>query len=189
MMENKLSAVRYLNNNCGICDYNGLEILTFWSENTVLGSGCKKGYVISFLKVLLAYLGITAAAVCTAQRPVELSENILQNLFHNLTPQTVVIRESMALKRLKCPLRRPTWTPWSGTRWRARWRTKTTSSSSMPARGEQGRGWGFRQNVFIHFNLDVCCQSDWKGRVGEDTFEMYLRYRYRYMKGCIFCIF
>ena len=26
-------------------------------------------------------------------------------------------------------------------------------------------------------------------RVGEDTFEMYLRYRYRYMNGCIFCIF
>ena len=26
-------------------------------------------------------------------------------------------------------------------------------------------------------------------RVGEETFEMYLRYRYRYMKGCIFCIF
>ena len=26
-------------------------------------------------------------------------------------------------------------------------------------------------------------------RVGEDTFEMYLRYRYRYMKGCISCIF
>ena len=26
-------------------------------------------------------------------------------------------------------------------------------------------------------------------RVGEDTFEMYLRYRYRYMRGCIFCIF
>ena len=24
-------------------------------------------------------------------------------------------------------------------------------------------------------------------RVGEDTFEMYLRYRY--MRGCIFCIF
>ena len=27
------------------------------------------------------------------------------------------------------------------------------------------------------------------GRVGEDTFEMYLRYRYRYMRGCIFSIF
>ena len=26
-----------------------------------------------------------------------------------------------------------------------------------------------------------------EGRVGEDTFEMYLRYRY--MRGCIFCIF
>ena len=26
-------------------------------------------------------------------------------------------------------------------------------------------------------------------RVGEDTFEMYLRYRYRYARGCIFCIF
>ena len=26
-------------------------------------------------------------------------------------------------------------------------------------------------------------------RVGEDTFEMYLRYRYRYTRGCIFCIF
>ena len=27
------------------------------------------------------------------------------------------------------------------------------------------------------------------GRGGEDTFEMYLRYRYRYARGCIFCIF
>ena len=27
------------------------------------------------------------------------------------------------------------------------------------------------------------------GRVGEDTFEMYRRYRYRYTRGCIFCIF
>ena len=27
------------------------------------------------------------------------------------------------------------------------------------------------------------------GRVGEDTFKMYLRYRYRYTRGCIFCIF
>ena len=26
-------------------------------------------------------------------------------------------------------------------------------------------------------------------RVGEDIFEMYLRYRYRYMRGYIFCIF
>ena len=26
-------------------------------------------------------------------------------------------------------------------------------------------------------------------RVGEDTFEMYLRYRYRYTRGSIFCIF
>ena len=26
-------------------------------------------------------------------------------------------------------------------------------------------------------------------RVGGDTFEMYLRYRYRYARGCIFCIF
>ena len=26
-------------------------------------------------------------------------------------------------------------------------------------------------------------------RVGEDTFEMYLRYRYRYTRGCIFRIF
>ena len=26
-------------------------------------------------------------------------------------------------------------------------------------------------------------------RAEEDTFEMYLRYIYRYMKGCIFCIF
>ena len=26
-------------------------------------------------------------------------------------------------------------------------------------------------------------------RVGEDTFEMYLRYRNRYTRGCIFCIF
>ena len=27
------------------------------------------------------------------------------------------------------------------------------------------------------------------GRVGEDTFDMYLRYRYRFTRGCIFCIF
>ena len=37
---------------------------------------------------MLACLGSTAAAD-TAQRPVEVSENIFQNLFHNLTPQTV----------------------------------------------------------------------------------------------------
>ena len=41
------------------------------------------------LKVLLACLGSMAAAVYS-QQPVELWENILQNLSHNLTPQTVV---------------------------------------------------------------------------------------------------
>ena len=30
----------------------------------------------------------------TAQGPVELSENILQNLFHNLTPQAVVLEQT-----------------------------------------------------------------------------------------------
>ena len=29
----------------------------------------------------------------------------------------------------------------------------------------------------------------YSSRVGEDTFEMYLRYKYRYLRGCIFCIF
>ena len=28
-----------------------------------------------------------------------------------------------------------------------------------------------------------------RDRVGEDTFEMCRRYRYRYTRGCIFCIF
>ena len=37
----------------------------------------------------------------------------------------------------------------------------------------------------------ILIERDWLIiiRVGEDTFEMYLRYRYRYMKGCISCIF
>ena len=38
-----------------------------------------------FSESSLAYLGSMAAAV----QPVELSKNILQHLFHNLTPQTV----------------------------------------------------------------------------------------------------
>jgi len=43
------------------------------------------------------------------------------------------------------------------------------------ANGKKGTGSGV---LFKHFR-----------RVGEDTFEMYLRYRYRYMRGCIFGIF
>ena len=39
----------------------------------------EKGYIKCVLKVPLAYLGST----------VELSANVLQNLFHNLMPQTV----------------------------------------------------------------------------------------------------
>ena len=50
-----------------------------------------KGFVKCFLKVPLACLGSMAAAVhCTAQPPVELSENILQNLLNKLPPQTVL---------------------------------------------------------------------------------------------------
>ena len=43
----------------------------------------KKGFVKCFLNVPLACLGSMA-------RPVELSEISLQNLFHNLPPQTVL---------------------------------------------------------------------------------------------------
>ena len=40
-----------------------------------------------------------------------------------------------------------------------------------------------------NWELELRMSQLWHGRVGEDTFEIYLRYRYRYMWGCIFCIF
>ena len=49
-------------------------------------SGCEKCFVIFFLKVPLACLGSTESCGIP-QRPVELT--FLQNLFHNLMPQTV----------------------------------------------------------------------------------------------------
>ena len=62
------------------------EVLTGPIRSVQSGTpGCEKGFVKCFLNVPLAYLCSTAA-----QRPVELSENILQNLFHNLTSQTVL---------------------------------------------------------------------------------------------------
>ena len=39
-----------------------------------------------------AYLGSTAAAVQPNERPVELSENNLHDLFHNRTPQSVDVQ-------------------------------------------------------------------------------------------------
>ena len=48
-----------------------------------MASGCEKGFVKCFLKVPLAILSSMAAG------SVELSENILQNPFTNLKPQTV----------------------------------------------------------------------------------------------------
>ena len=38
-----------------------------------------------------------------------------------------------------------------------------------------------------HFRRGLKRSRDGTTRVGEDTFEMYLRYRYA--RGCIFCIF
>ena len=85
-----------------------LPLTTIWigaivignSDNALQsgGSGCEKGFVKCFIKVPPAYLGGTAAAV-PAQRSVELSQNILQNLFHNLTPQTVEVITIINLRR------------------------------------------------------------------------------------------
>ena len=47
-------------------------------------SGCEQGFITCFLEVPLASLSCSSAPL-----PVELSENMLQNLFHNLMPQTV----------------------------------------------------------------------------------------------------
>ena len=51
-------------------------------------AGCVKGFVTCFLEVPLALLG-QHGSYSSAQLPVELSENVLQNLFLNLPPQTV----------------------------------------------------------------------------------------------------
>ena len=48
---------------------------------------CYEGFVICFLKVPRSCLG----SCSTAQRPVELSENRLQNLLNKLPPQTVCV--------------------------------------------------------------------------------------------------
>ena len=53
------------------------------------GVRLRKGLVKCFLKVPIACLGNTAAAVETNQWPVENSGNISQNLFHNLAVHTV----------------------------------------------------------------------------------------------------
>ena len=65
-------------------DWGVVLLLTKQSGAT----GCVKGFVTCFLEVPLACLGSMAAA-SLVQLPVELSENMLQNLFLNLPPQTV----------------------------------------------------------------------------------------------------
>ena len=57
--------------------------------------GCGNGFVKCFLKVPLACFGRTGATV-DPQWTVELSENILQNLFHNLTPRTRTVLINLA---------------------------------------------------------------------------------------------
>ena len=52
-------------------------------------AGCVKGFLTCYLKVPLACLGSMAAAF-QPNLPVELSENMLQNLFLNLPPKTVL---------------------------------------------------------------------------------------------------
>ena len=51
-------------------------------------AGWAQGFVNCFLKVPPCLLG-QHISCSTAQRPVELSENILQNLVHNLLPHLV----------------------------------------------------------------------------------------------------
>ena len=52
---------------------------------------------------------------------------------------------------------------------------------SVPAGAEEGA-----TNLEQTINFQQPLLKFW---VEEDTFEMYLRYGYRYMTGCIFCIF
>ena len=49
-------------------------------QHTRWGGHLFEGFVANFLKVPLACWGSSVAALCTAQQPGELSENILQNL-------------------------------------------------------------------------------------------------------------
>ena len=64
-------------------------------------TGCEKGVVNCFLKVPLACLGSTAAEVQSNIQTVELSENILQNLFHHLTPQIVNFLSKRSTRKLR----------------------------------------------------------------------------------------
>ena len=58
------------------------------TQSTVWGVGLRRRFCKMFSESSPCLLG--QHSICsTAQRPVELSENILQNLFHNLMPQTV----------------------------------------------------------------------------------------------------
>ena len=131
-------------------------------------------------------LGQYGSFSTAAQQPLLLSENILHNPFRNPTPTTVltVLRISILYPNMKyiatSVLR-------GSSEWRSSQSTTSTSSpstatpatSSGPAcSAPRGSGRQFSSIEII-----------WVIRVGEDTFEMYLRYRYRYMKGCIFCIF
>ena len=52
---------------------------------------CEKGFVKCFLKLLAWAAWQLQCSI--AQRPVELSEIMSQNLFHNLPPQTVLPRQ------------------------------------------------------------------------------------------------
>ena len=61
-------------------------------------AGWGKGFVTCFLEVPLACLGSMAAAV-QPKLPVELSENMLQNILLNLPPQTVELQQHAILIR------------------------------------------------------------------------------------------
>ena len=60
-----------------VMDSVAFVVASFLFLYSLGATGCKKGFVTCFLTFPLPAL------------PVELSENILQNLLHNLPPQTV----------------------------------------------------------------------------------------------------
>ena len=122
-----------------------------------MGSGCKKGYVISFLKVLLAYLGITAAAVCTAQRPVELSENILQNLFHNLTCSD---QGKHGIEATKMPPQKANVDTMERNEVEGEMEDEDHFIEFNAGAGRAGKRMRVPTKCVHTFNLDVCCQSD-----------------------------
>ena len=97
---------------------------------TVWGGNLSKRFCNIFSEsshCLLGYHG----SYSTAQRPVELSENILQNLFNMLPPQTVDFLEKVDL--YPNPARVPSAGTRSSTRRRGRWRATSPSAAAGAA--------------------------------------------------------